>query len=344
MAAQIVLYRSDRLGDADKQGLERQFAEQSRAELRRLLGCASAEQLQSSSSAASVAGSRRVAELLWAASFGKLVERRLRAAEGSERSSQLLSLACTIPSSAMRATVLQLMEQYGEEGPRRLEPFAASEDSLPEPGLLLLVKQMPRKDVAPSANGGGGEGGGASRLPAAKAAKLATARQAKDRQDRVAQQWMTFSEKLVQVICRQFREAAFRHADAEDAPADLPIKLPANTSVAASHHVEWPRGLPAALAELRLPPLRVYYVRIERKARPDKVLAYFRRQLPSAAQHLNDHGVWLDDFNLDRRSGDLRSVDVFISKPNKDVGILLNQEQQIIVELLIVAALSQADN
>ena len=144
----------------------------------------------------------------------------------------------------------------------------------------------------------------AAARPAAKAAKMAAARQAKERQDRAAQQWLGFSEKLVQAMCRQFREAAFRHPDSEQPPADFPIKLPASAGVVASRRAEWPQGLPAALAELRLPPLWVHYVRIERKARPDKVLAYFRRQLPSAAQHVNDHVVWLDDFSMDRRRED----------------------------------------
>jgi hypothetical protein len=344
LAAQLTLYRGDRLADRDKQSLERQFAEQSREEWRRLIGCSAAEPYRASADAAAVAGSRPACELLWTASFAKLVEVRLRAAEGSDRGARLMSLASTIPCSAMRAAVLRSMEQYWEEGSKRLEPFAASEQSLPEPGFLLLVKQLPRKDPpAATANGAAGDRGGAARLPAGKAAKLAAARQVKERQDQAAQQWLAFSEKLAQAMCRQMKGAAFARPDSQQAPADFPIKLPA-TAIVAAHRVDWFKGIPGAAAELRLPPLRVCYVRIERKARPDKVASYFRRQLPSAAQHTSDHGVWLDDFSLDRRKGSARSVDVFISKPNRDVGILLDQEQQVIVEILSVETLSQADN
>jgi hypothetical protein len=155
---------------------------------------------------------------------------------------------------------------------------------------------------------------------------------------------LAFSEKLAQAMCRQLRTAAFAHPDAEEAAGDFPVKLPPNAAVAASHHAEWPQGLPDALAKLRLPPLSIHYARIERKARPDKVLAYFRHQLPSAARHLSDHGVWVDDFSMDKRRGHLRSVDVFISKPNKDADMPLDQEQQVIVELLTVEALPQGDN
>ena len=346
LAAQVAMYRSGRLADGAVESLERQFAEQSRAELRRLLGCIPSEQSHPVSDGTDPTGaSCRAAKLLWTPDFAGLVEQRLREAEGSERGSRVLSLAGTIPSFAMRAAVLQSLKQYWEDGPARVEPFAASDESLPEPGFLLLVKQLPRKDVpATSANGGGGEGSGTSRLPSGKAAKIAAARQFKDRQDRIAQQWLAFSERLAQAMCRRFKETAFRHPESQEPPADFPIKLPASAAVVASHRAEWPEGLPAALAELRLPSLRVHYVRIERRARPDKVLAYFRHQLPSAARRVNDRGVWLDDFSMDRKRRSLRSVDVFISKPNKDVGMLLDQEQQVIVELLAVESLSQADN
>ena len=80
------------------------------------------------------------------------------------------------------------------------------------------------------------------------------------------------------------------------------------------------------------------------RQRPDRLLAYFRRQLPSATEHINDHGVWLDEFTLNKKVGNARSVDVFITKPNKEVGVLLNQEQQVIVELLTVELLSPTDN
>ena len=102
LPAQIAMYRSDRLPDRAKESLERQFAEQSRGELRRLLGCISPEQSQPASDGVdAMASSCRLAELLWAPSFAKLVEMRLRAAEGAEQGTRLLSLASTIPCSAM---------------------------------------------------------------------------------------------------------------------------------------------------------------------------------------------------------------------------------------------------
>lgn len=328
MAAQTALYRSGRPADQVRQSLERQFAEQSRRELLRLLGCDSPD-------AAGISGQdgHQAAALLWTESFAKLIDERLRAAQGSDRGLPLLSLASTIPNSAMRATVFQLMEQYWEEGPKRFEPLA-SDKSLPEPGFLLLVKQMPRKHASATPNNGGSRSG--SWTSGSKAAKLAAARQVKERQEQAAQQWLAFSEKLVQAMCGQYRDVAFRHPDARETPAGFPLKLPASAVVVASHHVDWPGELPPALAGLSLPAMRVCYVRIERRARPDRIAAYFRRQLPAVTVRINDRGAWLDEFSVAKKSGLMRSVDVLISKPNKDLGMLIDQEQQVILELLTV--------
>jgi hypothetical protein len=179
---------------------------------------------------------------------------------------------------------------------------------------------------------------------------MAAMRKVRDRQDHAAQQWVAFSETLAQAMCRQFwaaaraRKSAMARSEPEEVPTACPIKLPPNLTAVASHRVDWPKDFGGALADLHLPPLRVHYIRIERRARPDKLVAYFRRQLPSAGEHSDEHGIWLDDFSFDRKTRNARSVDVFITKPNKDIGILLGQEQQVVVELLTVECLSQDDD
>ncbi len=168
LAAQIVLYRSGRLSSRDEELLERLFTAQSRRELRRLLGCVPPEQPRLASRCADPPTvSCRAAELLWAPGFAELVEKRLHAAEGTDRGWRLLPLACTIPSSAMRATVLKLMEQYWEEGPKRVERVCrlrrvAAGARLPPAGKAIAAKRRPC--------GAGQSGRGRSRRLAAAAA------------------------------------------------------------------------------------------------------------------------------------------------------------------------------
>jgi hypothetical protein len=351
VAAQVVLYRSERLADSSKQLLERQFAAQSRAALRGLLGFPLPKSFTPQSDAVTASNDpRHAAKLLWADEFTTVVEGRLRAAEGTSRGAQLLSLTCTFPRAATRATVLQSLEKYWEEGPKRFDALIATDESLPEPGFLLAVKQLPRKEARPASPGGAPSERTGSRTSAAKAAKSAAARKVKERQDHAAQQWLAYSENLAQAMCRQFwaaaiaRRESLARPESDAPPSDVPVKIPANASIVASHDVRWPEDCGKDLEGLSLVPLRVHYVRMERKARPDKVAGYFRRQMPAAAQHINDHSVWLDEFAIDKKTGRARSVDVFVSKPNKDVGIVLDQEQQVIVEILTIECLPQTDN
>ena len=241
---------------------------------------------------ASIADPRRAAELLWGANFAAVVEQRLRAAEGSKRGSPLLSLACTIPCPAMRAAVLQSLEKYWEEGPKRFEPFDRLRRIGPGAGLSAVGEAIASQ----------GRPGARPRraTPQATAAALPDRlpqrrpnwprhAQVKDRQDKAAQQWLDFSEKLAQAMCRQLWAAAIaatrRRSHVPIGEGRLrpsPSNCQPNANVVASYHVEWPEGLDGALAGLPLAPLRVRYVRIEQKARPDRLLAYYRHQLPSA--------------------------------------------------------------
>ena len=119
---------------------------------------------------------------------------------------------------------------------------------------------------------------------------------------------MAFSERLAQAMCRQLRMVGFaipiRRTSAPTFPSNCrrtpPSRHRTMRSGPTTFRLHW--------ASFESQPLRVYYVRIERKARPDKILAYFRRQLPSAARHVTEHGVWVDDFSTEKRKGHLRSV------------------------------------
>ena len=66
------------------------------------------------------------------------------------------------------------------------------------------------------------------------------------------------------------------------------------------------------------------------------MLAYYRRQLPDCEEHRIEQGVWLDAMSATGESGAVRSIDVLITKANKNLPELADQEQRIIVEVLAV--------
>jgi hypothetical protein len=343
LPAQIVLYQSDRLDEKAQELLEGQFAAWSRALLGRLLGFpASKERRPAPETAATTTDPYRMAGLLWGSDLTAAVERRLRAVDGLDQGARLVLLASTIPTQPMRAALLRTFEKHWEEGSKGLSASAAVENALQEPGFLLLVKRLPRKDATPPPGNARTSRTDSPQGSSAKAAKLAAERESKQRQEQAAQQWMTFSEGLMRASFQRFYAAALAQQPAGKRPAadngagDLPVKLPPNADIVASYRVDWPQRLGENLVGASLSPLRVRYVRVEQKAKPLMLLGYYRRQLPSCDEHVLKNAVWLDDFSIDKQQAGERSVDVWITRPNKGIPLALGQEQELIVEVLVV--------
>ena len=208
--------------------------------------------------------------------------------------------------------MLQTLNKYWEEGPQGLEASAAADGAFQEPGFLLVLKKLPHRDVAPPGGRTPKPRGEGAPPPSAKAARIAAAREAKHRQDDVAQQWTTYCENLVRATCRRLYAAALApgaagsRPEAEDAAAEFPVKPHPNARIAASYRVNWPADLAGKSAEPAISPLRVCYVRIEQRARPTTLLAYYRRQLPNCGEHASQHGVWLDAVATDKQRGAAR--------------------------------------
>jgi hypothetical protein len=295
--------------------------------------------------AASASDPYPVAGLLWTPDFAATIERRLRMIDGMEQGESLMLLASTVPSQPVRAALLRMLEKFWEEGPKGLDLLTAAETAVSEPGFLLLVKRLHRKDLpaAPANNAATGHGpnsnptsGKTARVVGDREAKQQAERDAKQQRDQTAQHWMTFSDDLVRAMCQRFYAAALAKKAADNDSSDLPLAVHPNAQVVASYCADWPDGLQGKLAGLPIPPLRVHYLRIEQKARPSKLLAFYRRQLPSGDEHANPHGVWFDDLNVNKEQGTVRSIDILIAKPSKSTPLVLTQEQEVIVELLAV--------
>jgi hypothetical protein len=269
------------------------------------------------------------------------VTARLRTVDTMAHGGRLLRLAAAIPSQTMRVALVQTLNKYWEDGPRGLETPAPADGAIQEPGFLLVLKKLPHRDVAPPAGRNSRQRGEGAAPPSAKAARIEAARKAKQRQDEVAQQWMSYCENLVRATCRRLYAAALAPGavggrnKAEDA-ADFPLKPHPNAEIAASYRVNWPADLAGRSPGLAISPLRVRYVRIEQRARPATLLAYYRRQLTNCNEHGDQYGVWLDAFATDKQRGAARSLDVLITKPNKDAPLVPGEEQQLIVEILSV--------
>jgi len=291
IAAQAVLYQSDRTNAAAKELLEKRFM-------------------------ASPGDSK---EVLDQANLLSVVERRLLSIDSLEQGKSAVLLAGLISSPRLRDSLLKTFTMHWEEDPRIL----ASDLDVGglDPGFLVVVKMLPRRNIASFDADRAGQGGG---LPA-KSVKGAALLGARQHKERIAQQWMGFSEQVLRAMCRRFRDAS---ASSGASRGDMPIAPQPGAAVVAAFQWEKEQSSPGA------PPLRVGYLRCEQRARPSRALAYYRRQTPDGDLRPLQDGAWLDA--LATNDATTRSVDVLITRPNDAARELADEQQRLIVEALIV--------
>lgn len=87
----------------------------------------------------------RLAKLLWGDNLAKVLQTRLSQADSLESNAQVVLLASTVPVDSVRSTLHQLLQRRWEEGPQSLESAGLLDDVISDPGLLALVKMLPRK-------------------------------------------------------------------------------------------------------------------------------------------------------------------------------------------------------
>jgi hypothetical protein len=364
VAAQIMLYQSDRPDPATRSWLEQSVLAYSSDALGRLLGFPATEPRPARyvpggglstvipasqprgvpPGGAAPLNPSRAAELLWSSNLAAVTERRLAELDNLAAGLPLITLAATLPNAAVRAALLRALERHWGEGPKPLLALARTDALNAEPGLVVLLKGLPRNDapgvLARSHGNHFGAARTAKRLPGLdvhEAQKNAEVLEARRRREQLGQEWLELSRAVVQATCRRCYAAA-RAADNRGAvtsdDAGLPFRLDQGAQVRAVYQVNWPAALDGKLTGAPL--LRLHYARIEEKASPAKVLAYYRRQLPHAKEHPLGGDAWIDGITSHGEKGHASSVDVLVAKLQSAVGGAPNDKVELIVEILSV--------
>jgi hypothetical protein len=246
LAAQIMLYQSDRPDQATHAWLETWIAAYSSDALGQLLGIPP-DQTDSGQSASGSHGglsgvpssrrrgvvlprnipatnANRLAELVWSSNLAAVTERRLGDLDTLGDGLSLITLAGTVPNPTVRAALLRTLERHWEEGPKELSVLSATESTNVEPGFIAAVKMLRRCDPVEVATrkdllGHGSSHQSSAKSPAktgkqregqgAKQAKKTTdPQQAKHRQEQLGQEWMDFSQAVLRATCRRLHAAA----------------------------------------------------------------------------------------------------------------------------------------
>jgi hypothetical protein len=259
-----------------------------------------------------------LASPLWAADFTKVVGARLETAGSLETDSVTIVLATTIPIDAVRAKVYRLLEQhYLHQGPQVLETGGLAGNVLSDPGLLVTMKLLPRKEARKprptptrtrDRKGGRGEQSGGLPAPAQPAQQPAGP----------GEEWTGAAERLVRAFCERLGAAgnSAKGGSAEVAEKRLVQVPPVGVQVVSEYHFEWPDDLAekGKLSGVALDPMTIHYVRFQGTSTINKVLAFYGRQLGKPTEHTVADGMWLESLRFVPDSRRRFSVDVLVTR------------------------------
>jgi hypothetical protein len=296
--------------------------------------------------------SGQIANLLWSQPFRSMLEPQLGEVRSLEKQPELIMLAATIPQDSTRSALFKILRKRWTDGPKGLDTAGMADKAFTDPGFLVMVKMLPRKDAAKAAAGpgsGGMQPPPANRPARANAAEGATLRPAQKRAQS-EQEWMAVSSKLVGAWRKRCQAAALAQKKAEEEssnPVEVTPKMPPDftlntgTKVIAGFHATWPAEMPEELAETKPGILEICYIYAEETNKPKKTAGYYSRQAGvrlTDARPL-DNTMWLDGLRVVSQSDHRRSVDVFISRPGSNqLGDLIrdDMEADLIIEVLTI--------
>jgi hypothetical protein len=278
----------------------------------------------------------RAIEVLWSQAFLDKLGQRLRDAGGALDEPGLFALATSLPCDSLRPIVRAHLYKHRNDGDAltRAAHFTAS--AMRDPGMLLVLKSLPRDE------------GQTRALPRkGPAANPQLQRAAAER--KAKQAWSSAVQTMVGTLNRRFeiagevaRLAARRTTPAastgalesvedlnrllderkakqqdaqppdDDATPSLPLAMPGEAKLLASHHIRWPEDLEGRTTA-PTSPLVVHYAKARVPEQPQRLVTFFTRQLKGAQERPLENGLWLDSAQRPA-PGKLRSIDVMITR------------------------------
>ncbi|HPU07631.1 MAG TPA: hypothetical protein PLO20_13920 [Thermogutta sp.] len=316
----------------------------------------------------------KVAPILWGPDLINFVDSRLMQARSLKDNPREILMAATLPRDATRARLASLFRANLENGPEPLAALGFGNNLFVDPGLVVVVKSLPREDLPkPSTSpttprtlgrrppmGRPGQYGqpGARPYPGGETDQYSPADSPYGGGPGGAQsqltltpkmRWMLMSESLSRSICKKLKEAGDRLATIDPASLDTTSQkrppefqaLHPNASVISEYHLDWPNSqLKQELPNVQFDPMRVHYIRLESHSNPNVVAGFYRRKLSTINQRTIADGIWLDGLQtLTDGKPRRQSIDIFITH---DAGEIGPQDQvDVVVELLSVEILSR---
>jgi len=285
----------------------------------------------------------RVARYLWSPEMGSFLAAELYQVDDLGAQAGLLSLAGTVPVEAMRANLYRTLRRNWQDGPEDVESTGIFERIIIDPGLLVVLKLMPRRDPEPSDDSRQAPWLRRSQKSKYRPSALA---QVREMVGEVEQEWMRVCGQLVLRLSERFEAAALAGATSPGGGATavrrtskgevrLPFTLHPGARVVTEYELTWPVDLTDPACREAASPIRVRHARIEEQNRYSRVLGYYRHRIPTAAEHLSSQGAWIDGLVSRPEVGTKVSLDVLICR-DRIPGNPDDENEKLRVDVLLI--------
>jgi serine/threonine protein kinase len=283
LSAQMVLYFAKSMNQRVKDTIEENFIAYSSNALAAILGLSGMEdssELEGTSEhelRRKLDTSYRMAQQLWAPKLPESLVARLSDASSVQAVGSQSVLATTMPLDSTRTALHKLLTTHWQEGPRALESAWLIDNVIVDPGFLVLVKMLPRKEA-----------------------------------ESPSEEWTRMSKNLVRACCEGLFAAAGSQPGARHGASEMPLKLHPLAQVVAEYHIDWPTHVGDRLSGVSVDPLKVHYARMQQRGRLSVVKGFYERSLPSPDIHISSDESWLESCLHVSGSNRRRSIDVLI--------------------------------
>lgn len=262
----------------------------------------------------------KLADMLWASEMAMSLPEQLGKVATMEKSAPTIVLASTMPLDPVRAAMFKMLKKKQIEGPQVLDTAGWSDKVLNDPGTLVLVKMLNRKELklpkgTPRQPGYAPNPGATNLKPDAQ------------KKQQAEYDWFEQSRKLVALWCSRFEAAAQTQKKAakkggavgEPAPTKLDdFEMPKDAKIEDAYQLNWPEKAPAGLTKAKPGMLKIQYFHLTQTSTIKKTMTNWKRVMKNSELHETDKGLWAEITpKTTGPSAPRRSVDVLITKQDK---------------------------
>jgi len=278
----------------------------------------------------------QLAKVLWDVPLASVMSYRLDSVRSLDKSTQEIVLASTLPLDSIHAAMFKMLKKRASDGPQPLESAGWTDRVLTDPGLLVLLKMLPRSRTIKGASiTGAASTTQTSRYPAripsgtdaggplGQTTKAAAAQ----RKEQADSEWLMTLSKMVDSWCNRLETASQTQKRAarrglkvvETPPTRLDeFELPQEAKVTAAYQLNWPEKLPGDMGKVKPGTLKIQYFRLQLTGTFKKTMINFKRLAKGGDIHEMKNGQWLEMIKNGSPPNTKRSLDILVTSTGAD--------------------------